>query len=207
MAQPEPSGDVPVDPRRPAPSRGNKLLIGGALVLVAIQAIRFAVDGGTEVGVVVIALAVLLLILGALQWSRTASSRRLATRVQALRPESVVLPCQLSSEGQATLRSLAVPTTGLSALGGSLVALVAGPPGVELWRRPKGPERVLGLGRHQVGLARGTTAVGVRHPAALILTVDGHRVPLLVTTGLGLRMPASDVDDAIRRLQGAAQGT
>lgn len=202
MAQHEPSSDVPVDPRRPSSSRGNKLLIGGALVLVAIQGVRFAADGGVDVVIIVIALVLVLLIVGVLQWFRTASSRRLVSRVQALRPEAEVVPCLLSSEGQATLRSLAVPTTGLSGLGGSIVALVAGPPGVELWRRPKGPERVLGLDWHQAGLARGTTAVGIRRPAALVLTVDGHRVPLLVTSGLGLRMPTSDVDDAIRRLQG-----
>ncbi len=206
MAQHEPSADVPIDPRRPPAPRGNKLLVGGALVLVAIQVVRFAVGGGgSEPGVAVFAVVVLVLLLVSVGAVRAASTRRLAARVQTLRPEAVVVPCSLSAEGHATLRSLGVPTTGLSGIGGSVVALLAGPPGVELWRKPGAPQRVIGLDWSQAGLARGSTAVGLRRPAALVLAVDGHRVPLLVTTGLGLRLPVADVDDSIRRLQAAGQ--
>lgn len=205
MAQHEPSADVPIDPRRPPASRGNKLLVGGALVLVAIQVVRFAVGGAVEPVVAAIAVVVLVLLLVSVGAVRAASTRRLAARVQMLRPEAVVVPCSLSAEGHAALRSLGVPTTGLSGIGGSVVALLAGPPGVELWRKPGAPQRVIGLDWSQAGLARGSTAVGLRRPAALVLAVDGHRVPLLVTTGLGLRLPVADVDDSIRRLQAAGQ--
>jgi hypothetical protein len=205
MAQHEPSADVPIDPRRPPAPRGNKLLVGGALVLVAIQVVRFAVGGAVEPVVAAIAVVVLVLLLVSVGAVRAASTRRLAARVQMLRPEAVVVPCSLSAEGHAALRSLGVPTTGLSGIGGSVVALLAGPPGVELWRKPGAPQRVIGLDWSQAGLARGSTAVGLRRPAALVLAVDGHRVPLLVTTGLGLRLPVADVDDSIRRLQAAGQ--
>lgn len=159
-----------------------------AVVVGLVAVIRLAgalVDPGAR-GLVLVAVVLSMLLIGAVMLAVAGRLRRWAAQVARLRPGAVVIPGYTTAETRVEARLLGAPERGWNQMGGTPVAIAALPDRFEVWARGEDRPRWVVLRRPEFAPMAVRGSIGVRRPPSLRL-VDGRAQVTLAPAYAALR--------------------